>query len=145
VDQGVADPQRLFLYGFSYGAVLVNRLVTTDGRFRAAVSHEGVADLALRRQAYGPDDIPTGNAPIERVAAITTPILLVSGSSAPNREQAEAFADALVAAGKTVALHVFEGEGHELKGAAKTSGLYDVSAAWYRQHDRCRPASGSSR
>jgi Prolyl oligopeptidase family len=44
---GLADPGRLYLFGHSYGAYLLNRIVTVDHRFAAAVCWEGVADLRL--------------------------------------------------------------------------------------------------
>jgi pimeloyl-ACP methyl ester carboxylesterase len=47
VAAGLADPDRLFLFGHSYGGYLVNRIVTIDHRFRAGVCWEGVADLRL--------------------------------------------------------------------------------------------------
>jgi len=47
VREGIADPQALFLFGHGHGAPLVNRIVTEDHRFRAAVSFEGRADARL--------------------------------------------------------------------------------------------------
>jgi dipeptidyl aminopeptidase/acylaminoacyl peptidase len=44
---GLADPGRLYLFGHSYGAYLLNRILTLDHRFAAAVCWEGVADLRL--------------------------------------------------------------------------------------------------
>jgi dipeptidyl aminopeptidase/acylaminoacyl peptidase len=50
---GLADPQRLYLFGHSYGAYLVNRILTVDHRFAAAVCWEGVADLPLLDRLQG--------------------------------------------------------------------------------------------
>jgi dipeptidyl aminopeptidase/acylaminoacyl peptidase len=50
---GLAEPERLFLFGHSYGADLVNRILTIDHRFAAAVCWEGVADLRLLDRLQG--------------------------------------------------------------------------------------------
>ncbi|MHB8054726.1 MAG: S9 family peptidase [Candidatus Aminicenantales bacterium] len=41
VRKGVADPDRLGLGGWSYGGILTNYTIATDGRFKAAVSGAG--------------------------------------------------------------------------------------------------------
>ncbi len=46
VELGVADPDRVFLLGHSYGGYGVYGLVTRTNRFRAAVALAGFADLA---------------------------------------------------------------------------------------------------
>ncbi len=52
VKQGVADPNRLGVGGWSYGGILTDYLIASDTRFKAAVSGAGVAfPLAL----YGVD------------------------------------------------------------------------------------------
>src|SRR5438552_18561066 len=52
VASGVADPSRLGIGGWSYGGMLTDYTITSDHRFKAAVSGAGVANpLAL----YGVD------------------------------------------------------------------------------------------
>ena len=48
IARGLADPARLFLYGWSYGGYLANWAVTHTDRLRAAVSGAGVADLRMQ-------------------------------------------------------------------------------------------------
>jgi dipeptidyl aminopeptidase/acylaminoacyl peptidase len=48
IARGLADPNRLFLYGWSYGGYLANWAVTHTDRLRAAVSGAGVADLRMQ-------------------------------------------------------------------------------------------------
>ncbi|MGH9797215.1 MAG: prolyl oligopeptidase family serine peptidase [Candidatus Polarisedimenticolia bacterium] len=48
IERGLAEPERLFLYGWSYGGYLVNWAVTHTDRFRAAASGAGVADLRMQ-------------------------------------------------------------------------------------------------
>ncbi|HEU4889655.1 MAG TPA: prolyl oligopeptidase family serine peptidase, partial [Thermoanaerobaculia bacterium] len=45
VDDGLADPERLGIYGFSYGAMLTAWIVARDHRFRAAAVSAGTLDL----------------------------------------------------------------------------------------------------
>lgn len=52
VDRGLADPQRLALGGWSYGAILTNAVIASDTRFKAAVSGAGISNSLA---AYGYD------------------------------------------------------------------------------------------
>lgn len=95
VADGIADPDQLFLFGHSYGAYLLNRIVASHHRFVAAVCWEGVADLRLLDTAVpggyaaqrglrggSPAEVPerwSAASPVGRVDAIRTPMLLVYG------------------------------------------------------------------
>lgn len=48
VARGLADPDRLFIYGWSYGGYLTNWAIGQTHRFRAAASGAGVADLRMQ-------------------------------------------------------------------------------------------------
>jgi dipeptidyl aminopeptidase/acylaminoacyl peptidase len=48
IARGLADPERLFLYGWSYGGIMANWAATHTTRFRAIVSGAGVADLRMQ-------------------------------------------------------------------------------------------------
>jgi dipeptidyl aminopeptidase/acylaminoacyl peptidase len=52
VAQGIADPDRLGIGGWSYGGITTNYTIATDGRFKAAVSGASVSNLLA---AYGTD------------------------------------------------------------------------------------------
>ena len=53
VRQGIADPARLGVGGWSYGAILTNYLIASDSRFKAAISGAGSGNqLSL----YGADE-----------------------------------------------------------------------------------------
>jgi dipeptidyl aminopeptidase/acylaminoacyl peptidase len=112
VAAGLADPARLGLRGFSHGGYLVNWLVTQSGRFRAAVSFEGVADFAAFpfpntsvevRFGGGPEVVPERYrraAPLTYAAQARTPTLLFEGEHSGARlGQGEAFYRALRVAG----------------------------------------------
>ncbi|MFW6449206.1 MAG: alpha/beta hydrolase family protein, partial [Halobacteriota archaeon] len=53
VDRGVADPDRLFATGFSYGGILTGYLITATDRFAAAAAEHGIYDL---RAEFGTSD-----------------------------------------------------------------------------------------
>lgn len=52
IDAGLADPERLFVTGYSYGGYMTNIVITRTGRFKAAASGAGHAHLIAN---YGHD------------------------------------------------------------------------------------------
>jgi dipeptidyl aminopeptidase/acylaminoacyl peptidase len=52
VAQGIADPERLGIGGWSYGGITTNYAIASDSRFKAAVSGASVSNLLA---AYGTD------------------------------------------------------------------------------------------
>ena len=137
VKHGVADRQRIVIYGSSYGgyAALTGAVVTPD-LYRAAVSLAGVSDLDVflnyTRRKGGADsaqyehwvkligDPETDGAAISaasprlRAREIRIPILLMHGSAdeVVPIAQARLMKEALDAAGRSVRLLTFEGEDH---------------------------------
>ncbi|MGH9541117.1 MAG: S9 family peptidase [Terriglobales bacterium] len=53
IAMGVADPNRLGIGGWSYGAILTDYTIASDGRFRAAIAGAGSANQAAM---YGVDE-----------------------------------------------------------------------------------------
>ncbi|MFI8524059.1 S9 family peptidase [Promicromonospora sukumoe] len=137
VAQGWADPDRVAVYGASYGgyAALVGAAFTPD-RFAAAVSYTGMSDLVdlveqvvpfARRSAensylryIGDPDDPRQRAdmlarsPISRVDDITAPVLLIHGANDVRvaRHHSDRVVDALRARGAEVEYLLNETEGH---------------------------------
>jgi dipeptidyl aminopeptidase/acylaminoacyl peptidase len=52
VSVGIADPQRLGIGGWSYGAILTNYVISSDTRFKAATSGAGMGNMLA---GYGDD------------------------------------------------------------------------------------------
>ena len=52
VKQGIADPKRLGVGGWSYGAILTNQVIARDSRFKAAISGAGASNAFA---GYGTD------------------------------------------------------------------------------------------
>jgi dipeptidyl aminopeptidase/acylaminoacyl peptidase len=99
VRMGLADPDRLGCYGNSYGGFMVNWLVGTSDRFKAAVSSNGVTNQVSayahcdvgyvynQQEGLGAPLTPDGveqlwrQSPLRNVANIRTPLLIVQGES----------------------------------------------------------------
>ncbi len=99
VGLGLADPDRLGALGLSYGGFMVNWLVGTTGRFRAAVSENGVTNQVsawahsdsgpeyCRAARMGDPTTPEGverlwrQSPLRNVANVRTPLLLLQAEA----------------------------------------------------------------
>lgn len=131
VAQGLVDGDRVAAMGSSAGGFTTLLLLARHGElFRAGIAVSAVADLldlaerSHRFEAHythtlvGP--LPAARqahvdrSPLTQVAGITTPVLLLHGDAdaVVPVEQARALAAALSDLGRTVELHVYEGEGH---------------------------------
>lgn len=93
IERGWADPDRLFVTGFSQGGIMTNWAVGHTDRFRAAVTEHGLWDYVA---AYGTDDchlwwqddlgVPWQNpegyrrmSPMSGADRIRTPLLVMAG------------------------------------------------------------------
>ncbi|WP_431871531.1 alpha/beta fold hydrolase [Nocardiopsis eucommiae] len=159
VDQGHTDPDRVAVYGCSYGgyAALVGAAFTPD-RFAAAVSYTGMSDLVdlvrsvvpfARRSVensylryIGDPDDPRQEAemlarsPISRVDDITAPVLLVHGANdvRVHRRHSDRVVDALRARGAEVEYLLNESEGHWFVNTDSNVELYGTLARFLARH-----------
>lgn len=150
VERGDADPARLAIRGGSAGGWTTLCAVTGTDRFAAGTSLYGVADV--RRLAatthdfesryvetlVGPDAAgpgPDRRSPLPRAGATRCPVLLLQGAVDPivPIEQAEAFRDALAAAGIPHALLVFPGEHHGFRKAESIVAAAEAELSFYGQ------------
>ncbi|HEX5405761.1 MAG TPA: S9 family peptidase [Pseudonocardiaceae bacterium] len=165
---GVADPQRLYLAGGSYGGFLTNWTLTRTRRFRAAVSERSISNFLSklgtsdngftvnRFELGGADVFDDGAAalldfsPLRHAAAITTPLLLIHGEDDYRCpiEQSEQLFVALRRLGVPARFARFPGEGHTLA----TSGRPDhritrltMIIGWLAEYDGARPVQRASR
>lgn len=128
VAEGIADPARLFLTGFSYGGVMTNWAVGHTGRFAAAASEHGMWDYASMfghgdtdphwQDGWGvPWQNPEGyrrSSPLSAADGLTTPLLITAGEHdwrCPVA-QAEALYAAAIRRGVPAELVVYPGEHH---------------------------------
>jgi dipeptidyl aminopeptidase/acylaminoacyl peptidase len=131
VRDGIADPDRLTIGGYSYGGYLTNWLITQTGRFKAAVSGAGAVEHAA---VWGNDDLTfddawyLGGTPWEaqqnyndqaalwQMHRVTTPTHIVAGASDVRVPTLEAYLleRALYTLKVPSTLLIFPGEGHSL-------------------------------
>jgi len=96
VAEGIADPARLAVTGYSYGGYMTCYLTSRDGRFAAAVAGGCVSDLTSMAgtsdEGHGLSDSEWGfkspagrdfsaSDPIDRVTDVRTPTLLLHGDA----------------------------------------------------------------
>ncbi|MEV2269769.1 S9 family peptidase [Nonomuraea africana] len=88
VAEGVADPDRLAVTGYSYGGYMACWLSATDGRFKAAIpggcvsdltSMSGTSDAGYLLKMFECAGDLAAQSPITHVAAVTAPTLLLHG------------------------------------------------------------------
>jgi dipeptidyl aminopeptidase/acylaminoacyl peptidase len=136
---GLADPDRLGVLGLSYGGFLVNWLVGTSARFRAAVSEAGVANqvsawaasdtgvefnrMALLGTPLDGDGVARlwRQSPLAHVADIRTPLLLLQGEAdlrCPPSDAEQLFV-ALRVLGGTVEYVLYPEESHVYQAAGR--------------------------
>ncbi|HEY8319805.1 MAG TPA: prolyl oligopeptidase family serine peptidase [Amnibacterium sp.] len=148
-EQGIADPARLAIEGGSAGGWTVLAALTTTDVFACGVSRYGVADavaLAVDTHDFearymdgliGPypeaADLYTERAPINHVATLTTPVLLLQGSDdrVVPPSQSLTFAAALKQRGIPHAYIEFAGEGHGFRGRDAVVRAREASLAFY--------------
>ena len=87
VRQGIADPNRLGIGGWSYGGISTNYTIATDPRFKAAVSGAGSLDAVhdVRRRPVHHPVRPGDGAAVEGEGQVDEGV--VSRSSTPTRSR----------------------------------------------------------
>ncbi|MGW9347625.1 Dipeptidyl aminopeptidase/acylaminoacyl peptidase [Nocardiopsis flavescens] len=168
VDQGFTDPDRVAVYGTSYGgyAALVGAAFTPD-RFAAAVSYTGMSDLTdlvrsvvpfARRMVansylryIGDPDVPEQEAdmlarsPISRVDDITAPVMLIHGANdvRVHRRNSDRVAEALRSRGAEVEYLLNENEGHWFLNPESNIELYGRLERFLARHLGGRTSGGA--
>jgi dipeptidyl aminopeptidase/acylaminoacyl peptidase len=130
VAQGIADPNRLAILGWSYGGyAALQSAVTEPSLYKAAIAIAPVTDFAMTEKAaenYSNRDlvkrlIGSGphiveGSPLQNVSRIKVPVLLVHGTMDANVDirQSQAMLSALKKTGTPVEMLTFEGLDHQL-------------------------------
>jgi dipeptidyl aminopeptidase/acylaminoacyl peptidase len=148
VTQGIADPKRLGIFGWSYGgyAALQSAVVAPD-LFKAVIAVAPVTDFAaLKEERRNWSDFSTvstyiGNgphiregSPAQNAASITAPVLLFHGTLDRNVRYTEStlMQSKLRAANRQVELVTFDGLDHGLEDSAARATLLQRSDAFFR-------------
>lgn len=128
IDKGLADPDSLICYGWSYGGYMSYWIVTQTDRFKAVSPGAGLPNLY---SMYSTTDIPhyldwffgtpwdkeesyEKHSPIRYVKNVNTPVLIMHGAEDRRvpQEQAVEFYQALRDLGKEVTFVRYPREGH---------------------------------
>jgi dipeptidyl aminopeptidase/acylaminoacyl peptidase len=131
VNDGIADPNRLAIGGYSYGGFLTNWLITQTTRFNAALSGAGAVEYV---SAWGTIDMSTfipslfggypwevpqnyqSESPIYHLSRVRTPTHIITGEKDVQVDKSQSFMleRGLHYLGIPVQLLVFPNEGHGL-------------------------------
>jgi dipeptidyl aminopeptidase/acylaminoacyl peptidase len=147
LEQGIADPEKLAVGGWSYGGMSTDFIIAQTARFKAAISGAGVAFMA---SMYGHDhyqrdyEVELGRpwedkalwehvSPFYRVKNITTPTLFMGGEIDWNVPilGGEQMYQAMKRLGRTTELVVYPGEYHEFKMPSHIQDRLERYLAWY--------------
>ncbi|MDP9338365.1 MAG: S9 family peptidase [Acidobacteriota bacterium] len=150
IQQGIADPDKLGVGGWSYGGISTNFIITQTTRFKAAISGAGEF---LYSTNYGHDhyqrdwETELGRpwekkalwdkiSPFYRVASITTPTLIMGGNIDWNVPiiNGEQMYQALKSLGKTTELVVYPDEYHEFSMPSHIKDRLERYIAWYNHY-----------
>jgi dipeptidyl aminopeptidase/acylaminoacyl peptidase len=148
---GIADPKRLGIGGWSYGAILTNYTIASDRRFRAAVSGAG---SSMQLGMYGVDEYvaqydaelgqPWKNPaawmkvsyPFLHADRIVTPTLFMGGDKDFNVPLvgSEQMYQALRSSGVKTELVIYPGQHHAIRRPTFQVDRLERYVAWYAAH-----------
>jgi dienelactone hydrolase len=137
--QGIADPKRMAIVGWSYGGYAALQSAATEpSLYKAVAAIAPVTDLAMLKEEFREftnyklvaSEIGTGpqvseGSPLRHAAEITAPVLLVHGTldANVNYRQSKKMDEELRSAGKRTELITFDGLDHQLNDSAARTQL----------------------
>jgi len=151
VDRGMADPDRLAVYGVSHGGYMSCWLTTRTDRFKAAVAGSPVTDwysqhfssnipdfdqMYLRASPRSPAGAYFERSPVFFAQKSKTPTLLSAGlvDRCTPPGQAVEFHQALLAAGVETELVLYPEEGHGIRATPARVDMAGRTAAFLERH-----------
>jgi dienelactone hydrolase len=150
VAEGVADPDRLGIVGWSHGGFMAAWAVGRTDRFKASLMGAGISDWGMLAATgeFGPFEAALGGSvgweglgphphdrlsPVSYASGIRTPVLIVHGEDDTNvpLSQAEYFHRALRRFGVEHEFVVYSGEGHSFRERANQIDLLQRTRDWF--------------
>jgi dipeptidyl aminopeptidase/acylaminoacyl peptidase len=150
ITQGVADPDRLGVGGWSYGGILTDYVITRTTRFKAATSGSSMANHLA---GYGTDqyqyeweteiglpwkvpDAYVKLSPFFRVDQVKTPTLILCGADDMNVPllSSEQLYQALRRLGVPTELVIYPGQHHDIVRPSFVKDRYERYVAWYDRY-----------
>jgi dipeptidyl aminopeptidase/acylaminoacyl peptidase len=153
VADGVADKDRLFVYGTSYGGFMTTWLVGQTHRFRAAVAQNAVTDLNMMwalsdlqswtEWEFGgtPWEAPEKYrkySPLTYAERVKSPTLILHARDDRRcpLPMGQAYHRALKARGVPTELVIYPDEGHGIRQPLHREDVLRRVLAWFEKHDR---------
>jgi len=159
IAQGVADPNKLGVGGWSYGGMLTNYTITQTTRFKGAISGASLSNAAAM---YGHDHyqrhyeyelgLPWQTqkvwdkvSPFWKVDKITTPTLWIGGEKDWNVPiiNSEEMYQAMKRLGRETMLVVYPGEFHGIRRPAYQKDRLERYLAWYGKYVKATGGSAT--
>jgi dipeptidyl aminopeptidase/acylaminoacyl peptidase len=154
------DPQRIGIYGHSYGGYMAMWAVTQTNRFHAAVASAGLANWQsyygenlidqwmlpyFGKSVYEDPAIYRRSSPIEFVQHVHTPTLVLHGERDAEvpLPQGQEFWHALKALGVETQFVVYADEGHRLRKPANVRDHAERLVGWFDTHLQRRKAAAN--
>lgn len=156
IEQGIADPDKLGVGGWSYGGISTDFIITQTTRFKAAISGAGAAAFS---SLYGHDQyqrdyetelgLPWDKpavwervSPFRNITKVTTPILFMGGNIDANVPilGGEQMYQALKRLGVPTELIVYLDEYHEFTLPSHIEDRLQRDLAWYAHYVKLDPA-----
>lgn len=150
ISQGIADPDKLGVGGWSYGGISTDFIIGKTQRFKGAISGAGAAEFTIMwgHDQYVLDyitelglpwehrDVWDRVAPYYNMKNITTPTLFVGGNIDWNVPiiGGENMYQSLKALGRETELVVYPDEFHEFKTPSHLKDLNERFLAWYAHY-----------
>lgn len=163
IDEGVADKDRICIYGTSYGgyAALMGA-VREPQLYRCAIGYVGVYDLEYMWEGGDIPESPSGRvflekvlgsdpaalrarSPVHQAAAIGIPILLIHGTAdfRADYDHATRMRDALERHGKSFEWMALKGEGHGVYDESSRREVYERILVFLDRHLKAPVRSGN--
>ena len=156
IDQGIADPDRVAIYGASYGGYATLAGITfTPELYAAAVDYVGVSNMftfmntvppywePFKKMMYEMVGDPVKDSvmlrevsPVFHVDRIQCPLFIAQGATDPrvNKDESDQVVEALRARGVEVQYMVKDNEGHGFRNEENRFEFYEAMDAFLDQH-----------
>jgi dipeptidyl aminopeptidase/acylaminoacyl peptidase len=162
IDQGIADSEKIAIYGASYGGyATLSGITKTPDLYAAAIDYVGVSNLFTFMQTIPPYWKPmldmmyemvgdpkedslqmVETSPVFQADKIVTPLLIAQGANDPrvNKDESDQMVEALLAKGVEVEYMVKDNEGHGFRNEENRFDFYRAMEKFLEDHLKAEPA-----
>lgn len=156
IDQGIADPERIGIYGASFGGYATLAGITfTPDLYAAAVDYVGISNIFTLLETIPPywetqrnmfykrvghpeedKELLEAVSPVFHADKIKTPLFVAQGANDPrvNKQESDQIVEALRARGVEVEYMVKDNEGHGFTNEEKRIEFYNAMVEFFDEH-----------